>query len=295
MDTEVSSLTDEQLAAMLPGSDLETETDTTTDEVDTAGDTVEQTDAEPPAEPVITDEQLSDPNWKPEGPGDLRVALKKSRESEQAQRAEAERIKAEAEQVRAEAAELRAYRQQVEQSQNQARTQQQAEQYRQQLAERLEFVDGQEAAAIVEEIRRIDASEMQRAYQAHADNERLQFSASVMADAHPDFAEHLQRAYDEFGPALDQLALIKSPNNPAKWAYELGKRLGAESGLEARIAAEVEKRLGAAVQEVLQKQKPPDTQGHRGIAHLSSEGGSKTVTKSPAQMTDAELQRALGY
>lgn len=287
---EVSNLTDEQLEAALSGDVSEADTTTETGDTTTEGESVTTTDAEPPADQVVTDEQGEQgEGLNPDGPGDLRVALKQERE-----RAKAERERAE--QLAAEAAELRAYRQQIEAQQYQAQTQQQAEQYRQQLAERLEFVDGQEAAAIVEEIRRIDAQQMQQNYQAYAANERLQFSASVMADAHPDFAEHLTRAYEEFGPALDQLALSKSPNNPAKWAYELGKRLNAEANFETRLAAELEKRLPAAVQEVLQKQKPPDTQGHKGIAHISADGvGGKTVTKSPSEMSDAELARALGY
>jgi hypothetical protein len=229
----------------------------------------EEPDDEAPAEVATPEaEQDAEPPAK---------ALKQERDRRK-------QLAAEAEQARAEAAELRAYREQIEAQQRQYQQQQQAAQTREQLVERLAFVDGEEAAQIVEAIRQHDAREFQQYSQA----ENLTRSADFMRETFPDFDAHLTRAYQEYGPGLDALALQKNPRNPAKWAYEQGKKLDLAENFDARVAAEVQKALPAAIKDVLQKQKPPDTQGHKGIAHVSAgaPGGGEAIPLHKRSLED---------
>jgi chromosome segregation ATPase len=285
-DLDVSSMSDDELMA-LAGGTQEPEVDATDETTDETVTTEAAQDAELPADQTDTTETERPEGWNPDGPGDRGVALKQERERNAT-------LKAEAEQARAEAAELRQYRQNIEAQQQQYQQQQQAAMTREQLAEQLNWVDGTEAAAIVEQIRQHDQQTYQQQFQHQAQQQRLSMAAEMAREVYPDFDAQLQRAYEQFGPALDQIALQKNPNNPAKYAYELGKSLDNAANFDTRVSEAVAKALPKAIQAALQKQSAPANRGHETIGHVSSHSVAPTAPKSISQMSTEELERAAG-
>lgn len=284
MDKDVFAMSDAEIDAALGADDLGdvTDLDTVQDDADEAGEAVTTTDAEPPAEQDQQEQpsEQTDPNWNPEGPGDIRKALQAEREQAKA--------------LKAELAELQQWRQQQQQAEMQARAQaeeaQRQELRRQQLEESTFDPEAQER--LLNQWRYEDAQRIQQQAQQQHVQALYQQGFDLGREAFPDFDAVLNRglADPELAPVLESIAnqALMTGKNPTIAAYKAAKRFDPEAQ-KAAIEAEVQRQ----VQAVLQKQQKPATAGATTIAHASSAVPGLPEPKAPRRLSDRELDAKL--
>ena len=222
---------------------------------------VEETASEVNAEQVESEQE----NWNPEGPGDIREALRQEREQ------------------------LRLYREQVElqqqqlgqyqawyQQQQQLAAQEQQRQYLEQLAD-----DPEELQAYLQQQQQ---ATWQQAQQQQIEY-RVQMAADLARQTIPDFEQQIHKIYNLLGHEVVDAMAAQQPN-PALWAYQFAKNFSATPDeINARVEAEVQKRLAQIAPRAQVKQ----STNSRGIGHLPASG--RNVDAAP----EADLFKALNF
>jgi hypothetical protein len=277
-----AAMSDAALEAALLGGD---------DTADEAAEPAEQTtvtdaegapDAEPPAdqqEQQADEQQQQTDEFNPAGPGDLKVALRQTRDELKALKAEAD--------------ELRQWRQQQAQAQAQAQYQADEQARLQQRNAMLDDVfDPEQRAQLLQQFAREDQYFAQQQAQQALVQVRYQDGFAMAREAYPDFDAVLNKAIADpeqaaLLEAVSQQALAQG-RNPVIAAYQMAKKLDPDAQ-KAQIAAEVAKQ----VQAVLQKNQPPQSKGHTTIGHAAGSAPSGPAAKAPHQMNDDELEAAL--
>lgn len=220
-------------------------------------------DVTPEAEEQVQAEPQQD--WNPDGPGDIREALRQEREQLRLYR----------EQMLMQQQQLEQYQAWYKQQQEQAEAERQR-QYLEELADDPEqlqqYLQGQQQAA------------WQQAQQ-YQQVQRVQMAAEFARQAIPDFDFQLNKIYSLLGhEVVDQMAMQQE--NPALWAYQFAKNFATTPDeVNARVEAEVQRRLA----EIAPRAQVKTSTNSRGIGHLPASG--KTVDAGP----EADLFKALNF
>ena len=240
---------------------------------------VESTEPEQPTEPTPAGEEpVSEPeqpqeaeqpeqsgDWNPDGPGDLREALRQEREQ----------LRYFREQMELQQQQLQQYQAWYQQQQELA-AQEQQRQYLEQLADDPEqlqvYLQQQQQAAWQQ------AQQSQTVY-------KLKMAADLARQTLPDFDQQLNKIYDLLGhEVVDSMAAQQA--NPALWAYQFAKNFSATPDeINARVEAEVQKRLAQIAPRAQVKQ----STNSRGIGHLPASG--QNYDPSP----ESDLFKALNF
>lgn len=220
-------------------------------------------------EPVVEQETEAEPeseeNWNPDGPGDIREALRQEREQLRIYR----------EQMQMQQQQLDQYQAWYRQQQEQAEAERQR-QYLEELADDPEqlqqYLHGQQQAAWQQ------AQQQQQV-------QRVQMAAEFARQAIPDFDVQLSKIYGLLGhEVVDQMAMQQE--NPALWAYQFAKNFATSPDeVNARVEAEVQRRLA----EIAPRAQVKSSTNSRGIGHLPASG--KPVDAGP----EADLFKALNF
>lgn len=208
--------------------------------------------------------QEGQPGWNPEGPGDIREALRQEREA-------ARRYQTEAAQYRA-ALEEQAYREQVA-----------AHQARQEAME----VDALDPEAFAYQQQAVAALE-ERVEQATSQM-RMEMSEAFARQAWPDYDATLATLgnianHPEYKGFINLEAIMSSPN-PAQTAYQLGKRF--QHLDPAHLESEVQRRLG----ELAPRLTPQSPQAPRGLGTLPPAGPNTDDKGDPSRVSSAQLAK----
>lgn len=220
-------------------------------------------DVTPEAEEQVQAEPQQD--WNPDGPGDMREALRQEREQLRLYR----------EQMLMQQQQLEQYQAWYRQQQEQAEAERQR-QYLEELADDPEqlqqYLHGQQQAA------------WQQAQQQQQ-IQRVQMAAEFARQAIPDFDAQLNKIYSLLGhEVVDSMAMQQE--NPALWAYQFAKNFATTPDeVNARVEAEVQRRLA----EIAPRAQVKSSTNSRGIGHLPASG--KTVDAGP----EADLFKALNF
>jgi len=201
-------------------------------------------------------------------PGDLRVALRQSRESERAARLRLAEIEYE-----------------VNRSRLAQQNQQRQEQYDEWFMQQMEslYTPEEQAEFIRVERDRI-AREEEGRYQQAAIYDRLSMSAEYARQVLPDFDDLVGRAIASLGEGiLERMSIKNAPENPAKWAYQYAKK----------NFSTPEERSKDAQSGLSKKQQAPNGANVKTIGHASASGGKTSGSKSYLEMSDAEFERSL--
>lgn len=223
----------------------------------------EELTSEPVAqEPEVQAEQN---DWNPEGPGDMREALRQERE-----------------QLRLYREQMQMQQQQLEQYQawyNQQQEQAAAEQQRQYLEELAD--DPEQLQAYLQQQQQ---AAWQQAQQSQYE-QKLVMSADLARATIPDFETQLNKLYSLLGPeAVDRMAMQQA--NPAMWAYQFAKNFAVTPDeVNARVEVEVQRRLA----EIAPRAQVKQSTNSRGIGYLPASG--KSVDAGP----EADLFKALNF
>lgn len=221
----------------------------------------ELTSEQPAAEPVA--EQQAD--WNPDGPGDLREALRQEREQ------------------------LRYFREQAELQQQQLAQYQAWYQQQQQLAaqeQQRQYLE--ELADDPDQLQAYLHQQQQMAWQ-QAQQQQVEYKLSMAAEMAratiPDFDQQLSKVYGLLGEEVVD-AMAAKQANPALWVYQFAKNFSATPDeINARVEAEVQKRLAQIAPRANVKQ----STNSRGIGHLPASG--KSIDAGP----EADLFKALNF
>jgi hypothetical protein len=280
VDKDYAEMSDEELMAEVEA-EATAEAEAAPVEQDNAAD-AGAIDAEPPAEQEQQEQptQQQAEDWNPDGPGDIKAALRQEREQARA--------------LKQQLAELQQWRQQQEQAAYQAQAQ--AEEAQRQAERRAQLentFDPDDQERLYHQWRNEDAQRIQyQAQQAHV-QALYQQGFEIGREAFPDFDTVLNRglADPELAPVLEAVAqrAIAEGKNPTIAAYKTAKRLDPVSA-EERIKAEVQKQ----VQSVLQKRQPPANRGHDTIGHVSAQPVGAAPRKAIQEMSTEELERDVG-
>lgn len=220
----------------------------------------------PVEEPVQeTQEAETNQEWNPEGPGDMREALRQERE-----------------QLRLYREQMQMQQQQLEQYQAWYRQQQEAaaaEQQRQYLEELAD--DPEQLQAYLQQQQQ---AAWQQAQQSQYE-QKLIMSADLARATIPDFEQQLNKLYSLLGPeAVDRMAMQQ--DNPAMWAYQFAKNFAVTPDeVNARVEQEVQRRLA----EIAPRAQVKQSTSSRGIGHLPASG--KAIDSGP----EADLFKALNF
>jgi hypothetical protein len=220
-------------------------------------------DVYPEAEQQV--EAEPDQEWNPDGPGNIREALRQEREQ----------IRIYREQMLMQQQQLEQYQAWHRQQQEQAEAERQR-QYLEELADDPEqlqqYLHGQQQAA------------WQQAQQ-HQQVQRVQMAAEFARQAIPDFDAQLSKIYNLLGhQVVDQMAMQQE--NPALWAYQFAKNFATSPDeVNARVEAEVQRRLA----EIAPRAQIKSSTNSRGIGHLPASG--KAIDAGP----EADLFKALNF
>lgn len=213
-------------------------------------------------QPEATTEQE---NWNPDGPGDIREALRQEREQMRLYR----------EQVELQQQQLAQYQAWYQQQQQQA-AQEQQRQYLEELAD-----DPDQLQAYLQQ-------QQQAAWQ-HAQQQqvtyRIQMAAELARQSIPDFDQQLNKIYGLLGPqVVDSMAAQQA--NPALWAYQFAKNFSSSPDeINARVEAEVQRRLS----EIAPRAQVKQSTNSRGIGHLPASGSNVDP------MPESDLFKALNF
>ena len=234
----------------------------------------EETEQTPVSEELASDVTFEDEEqvqaepqqeWNPDGPGDIREALRQEREQ------------------------LRLYREQMQMQQ------QQLEQYQSWYRQQQEQAEAERQRQYLEEL--ADDPEQLQQYlqtqqqatwqqaQQQQQIERVQMAAEFARQAIPDFDAQLSKIYSLLGhEVVDSMAIQQ--DNPALWAYQFAKNFSTTPDeVNARVEAEVQRRLA----EIAPRAQVKTSTNSRGIGHLPSSG--KTIDAGP----EADLFKALNF
>jgi hypothetical protein len=220
-------------------------------------------DVTPEAEEQVQAEPQQD--WNPDGPGDIREALRQEREQLRLYR----------EQMLMQQQQLEQYQAWYKQQQEQAEAERQR-QYLEELADDPEqlqqYLHGQQQAAWQQ------AQQQQQV-------QRVQMAAEFARQAIPDFDAQLNKIYSLLGhEVVDSMAMQQE--NPALWAYQFAKNFATTPDeVNARVEAEVQRRLA----EIAPRAQVKTSTNSRGIGHLPASG--KPVDAGP----EADLFKALNF
>lgn len=220
----------------------------------------------PVEEPVQeTQEAETNQEWNPEGPGDMREALRQERE-----------------QLRLYREQMQMQQQQLEQYQAWYRQQQEAaaaEQQRQYLEELAD--DPEQLQAYLQQQQQ---AAWQQAQQSQYE-QKLIMSADLARATIPDFEQQLDKLYSLLGgETVDRMAMQQ--DNPAMWAYQFAKNFAVTPDeVNARVEQEVQRRLA----EIAPRAQVKQSTSSRGIGHLPASG--KAIDSGP----EADLFKALNF
>lgn len=227
----------------------------------------EQTPAgeEPAPEPEQPAQAQQEGDWNPDGPGDLREALRQEREQ------------------------LRYFREQMELQQQQLQQYQSWYQQQQQLAaqeQQRQYLE--ELSYDPEQLQAYLQQQQQAAWQQAQQSQtvyKLQMAADLARQTIPDFDQQLNKIYDLLGAeVVDSMASQQA--NPALWAYQFAKNFSmTPDEINARVEAEVQKRLAQIAPRAQVKQ----STNSRGIGHLPASG--QNYDPSP----ESDLFKALNF
>lgn len=211
------------------------------------------------------DQEAPQKEWNPEGPGDLREAVRQEREQ----------LRLVREQMQMQQQQLEQYQAWYQQQQQQA----EAERQRQYL---------EELADDPEQLQQYLQQQQQAAWQQaqhHQQTQRVQMAAEFARQAIPDFEVQVNKLYSLLGhETVDAMAMQQE--NPALWAYQFAKNFATSPDeVNARVEAEVQRRLA----EIAPRAQVKQSTNSRGIGHLPASG--KTVDAGP----EADLFKALNF
>jgi len=220
---------------------------------------------EPTPEQAQPDENTEQNNWNPDGPGDIREALRQEREQ------------------------LRLYREQMELQQQQLNQYQAWYQQQQQLAaqeQQRQYLE--ELAYDPDQLQAYLQQQQQAAWQQAQQQQmtyKLQMAADLARQSLPDFDQQLGKIYNLLGPdVVDSMAAQQA--NPALWAYQFAKNFSASPDeINARVEAEVQRRLS----EIAPRAHVKQSTNSRGIGHLPASG--RNIDPSP----EGDLMKALNF
>ena len=157
------------------------------------------TASEPAAEP--TEEPGEDPGLKPEGPGDLRVALKQSRERERESKAQAATLQAQALSLQTQLVQYQQYLASL--------------QAQQQQGQAFEPVDPEAYEAIQAEVARVRQESEQNLQEI-----RVSVSADFARQRYTDYDDKMKALADLVAEGVVNLEAFTSARNPAEAAYQ---------------------------------------------------------------------------
>lgn len=204
-------------------------------------------------------------NWNPDGPGDLREALRQEREQ------------------------LRLYREQMELQQQQLNQYQAWYQQQQQLAEQekqRQYLE--ELAYDPDQLQAYLQQQQQQAWQQAQQQQmtyKVQMASSLARQTIPDFDQQINKLYDLLGAqVVDSMAMQQE--NPALWAYQFAKNFSSSpEEINSRVEAEVQKRLA----EIAPRAQVKQSTNSRGIGHLPASGRNTDPTP------ESDLFKALNF
>lgn len=285
MDNEnQAAMSDEALEAALLATDAIEETPEPVDQAEP-----EQAeganDAEPPADQQQDDasqqtEQQQASDWNPEGPGDIKAALKHERE-----------------QAKALKQRLAEYEQREQQAQQQQMQAQYEANEQARLAQRTQMLadvafDEERTAQLLAQFANEDRYFAQRDADVRREQEKYADGFALGRKVYPDFDAVMGKALADPKTARVLEAVAREATaageNPVLAAYEEAKQRDPDAQ-----AAAIQAEVARQVQAVLQKNQPPQSKGHTTIAHASGGAPSGAVDKAPHQMSDAELEAKL--
>lgn len=220
----------------------------------------------PVEEPVQeTQEAETNQEWNPEGPGDMREALRQEREQFRLYR----------EQVQLQQQQLEQYQAWYRQQQEAAAAEQQR-QYLEELAD-----DPEQLQAYLQQQQQ---AAWQQAQQSQYE-QKLIMSADLARATIPDFEQQLDKLYSLLGgETVDRMAMQQ--DNPAMWAYQFAKNFAVTPDeVNARVEQEVQRRLA----EIAPRAQVKQSTSSRGIGHLPASG--KAIDSGP----EADLFKALNF
>lgn len=217
----------------------------------------------PAEEPAPQAEPQQD--WNPDGPGDLREALRQEREQ----------LRYFREQAELQQQQLAQYQAWYQQQQEAVAAQQQRE-YLEELA-----YDPEQLQAYLQQQQQVafqQASQQQAEY-------KVKMAADLARQTIPDFEQQIGKLYNLLGAEVVDSMAMNQPN-PALWAYEFAKNFSSTPDeINARVEAEVQKRLAQIAPRAQVKQ----STNSRGIGHLPASGRNS----DPAPESD--LFKALNF
>lgn len=230
----------------------------------TQPDVQESVDAPPSqADAAPANEQPKD--WNPEGPGNVREALRQAREEARAAREQAEQVQAYLAQLQAQA-------------------------QPQEAAPEIDPLDPDAHAFYTQQLEAIQSQTAQQMSQM-----RLEMAETFARQSLPDYDAVVGRLKDYAG-VLNVNAILQSPN-PALAAYQFAKQLGPNpQDIEAQVNAQVEARLKAlAPQLTAQQPQAPKTLSNIPAAATNADGPDlSNLTKADFKKYGLDLLDHLG-
>jgi len=224
-----------------------------------------QVDEESTSGQLEQPEQNNADNWNPDGPGDIREALRQEREQ------------------------LRLYREQMELQQQQLQQYQAWYQQQQQLAaqeQQRQYLE--ELADDPDQLQAYLQQQQHAAWQQAQQQQttyKLQMAAELARQSIPDFDQQLGKIYNLLGPDIVD-AMAAQQSNPALWAYQFAKNFSATpEEINSRVEAEVQKRLA----EIAPRAQVKQSTNSRGIGHLPASGRNTDPTP------ESDLFKALNF
>lgn len=177
----------------------------------------------PPAdEESAADPTPADPAFNPEGPGNLKAALKAEREQVKA-------LKAQFDVTNSRLAAIEGERQQAQQAQQQA-------QQRQLMQQNLEMMDPADVPAYVEAVQRQQQQQLQAATQQQQAWARVKDSEEAARLSLPDYDAQIDKLTGLFGLQAVADWARQQPGSPAIAAYTKGQSIFTQADLDAAEA-----------------------------------------------------------